>query len=267
VRELRGKVAVVTGAAGGIGAAIAARLAREGMRLALVDLREEALAEVRDALGASAHAMDVGDRDAWAALARTLRETHGAVDLLVNNAGVTVHGAFARQSLDDVERVVRVNLLGVLYACHTLLPLLRASGDAHIVNVSSLAGAVAVPYQSVYSATKYAVRGASHALRMELEGERIGVTTVLPGTVATRLLETATSYDRTASSRIAELMLARGMRPSVVAERVVRAIRANEAEVMVGWDAHLAIGVHAVAPGLFDRALAAGFRWRERSAR
>jgi short-subunit dehydrogenase len=265
MRELRGKIAVVTGAGAGIGAAIAARLAREGCRLVLVDRSTGALDDVRRALGGEAHAFDVGDRDAWTALAASLTRDHGAIDLLVNNAGVTVHGAFADHSLDDIDRLVRVNLLGVLYGCRVLLPLLMRSGDAHIVNVSSLAGSVAVPYQSAYSATKFAVRGASHALRMELEGHGVGVTTVLPGTVATRLLETATTYDRSASSRMAELMLAYGVKPSAVADRVVRAVRANQAEVTIGWDAHLTRGLHALAPRVLSRSLAAGYRWRRRA--
>lgn len=266
MRELRGKVAIVTGAGGGIGAAIAKRLAREGCRVVLLDRSVDAVEKVRAEIGgdARAHAFDVGDRDAWTRLAAELQREHAVVDLLVNNAGITVHGAFADHSLDDIDRIVRVNLLGVLYGCRVLLPLLRASGDAHIVNVSSLAGCVAFPFQSTYSATKFAVRGVSHALRMELAGHGIGVTAVLPGTVATRLLETATTYDRTASGRIAELMLAFGVRPEAVADRVVRAVRANEGEVTIGWDAHLARNAYAVAPGLLSRSLAAGYRWRKR---
>ncbi|GAB4215354.1 MAG: hypothetical protein OHK0013_40850 [Sandaracinaceae bacterium] len=263
MKTLSGKVAVVTGAGGGIGAAVARRLSAEGMRLALVDLAIAPVEELARSLGrASAHVADVSQASAWERLAREVQRVHGGVDVLVNNAGVTILGAFDQQSIADLDRIVDVNLKGVLYGCRTFLPLLAARGEAHVVNVASLAGRVPFPYQSTYCATKYAVRGFTASLRMELAGRGIGVSAVLPGAVATRLLETARSYDAPASSKLAELMLAHGMPPERVADRVVDAIEGDLAEVLVGWDARVATFARAVAPRALEAALGSAFRWR-----
>lgn len=253
MKNLDGKVAAITGAAGGIGSALARRLRREGCRLVLID--RDDLSEIARRED-SCHTLDVSDAGAWERLAEEVRERHGGLDLLVNNAGLTVFGAFAEQSLADIDRVVDVNLKGVLYGCRAFLPLLVARGAGHIVNISSLAGRVAFPRQSTYCATKFAVRGFSAALRMELEASNVGVTAVLPGTVATRLLEVADSYDRATSGRLAALMLKGGLRPARVAERVVQAIRRNEPEALIGWDAHLATGAHALVPATLYALLA-----------
>lgn len=263
--ELRGKVAVVTGAAGGIGRAVADRLQREGCRLALVDLDIAPLEEIAGPAD-SAHAIDVADAGAWDALAEAVRARHGGADLLVNNAGITIYGAFAEQSREDVDRIVDVNLRGVLHGCRAFLPQL-APRAGHIVNVASLAGRVAFPLQSTYCATKFAVRGFSAALRMELSERGVGVTAVLPGAVATRLLEAAASYDRASSRRLAALMLAGGLRPERVADRIVRAIRQNEAETLLGWDALAATSAHALSPGALYGTLSLLYRARPRGVR
>lgn len=259
---LHDKLAVVTGAAGGIGAALARRLAAEGCRLVLVDLSPTPLRDLARALGATAHPMDVRDPAAWQDLARLVERSHGGADLLVNNAGLTIHGTFLDHSFEDLDRIVDVNLKGVLYGCRVLVPQLVARGAGHVVNVSSLAGRVAFPYQSSYCATKYAVRGFTAALRMELAPAGVGVTAVMPGAVATGLLETAQSYDPRASRRIAELMLAHGARPDAVASRIVRAIERDEAEVVIGWDALLTTATETLAPGLVGALLGRAFRWR-----
>jgi short-subunit dehydrogenase len=145
-----------------------------------------------------------------------------------------------------------------------LLPQLRAQGDAQIVNVSSLAGRAAFPHQSTYCATKFGVRGFSEALRMELASEAVGVTTVMPGAVATELLARATSYDTVASRKMAELMRAHGTPPERVAARVVRAIRRDEAEVVVGWDAHAVMALRRTVPWLLSRALGSAAAMRSR---
>jgi len=268
MRDLQGKLAVVTGAAHGIGAAVAACLGAQGMRLCLVDLREDALESTAKELAAAdleVHAFDVSDRQAWRKLAAHLEAEHGGVDLLVNNAGLTVHGAFADQSFEDLDRIVDVNVKGVLYGCRVFLPQLRRRNEAHIVNVSSLAGRVAFPYQTTYCATKYAVRGLGAALRMEVAGDGVGVTTVMPGAVATELLARATSYDDEASGVLSGLMLKHGVSPTRVAARVLRAIRRNEAEVLIGWDARMLTAVASVSRRLVYRGLASAFRKRRRS--
>lgn len=262
MQSLHDKLAVVTGAAGGIGAALARHLAAEGCRLVLVDLHPAPLRDLARSLGATAHPMDVRDRDAWQDLAQLVERSHGGADILVNNAGLTILGAFLEQSFDELDRIVDVNLKGVLYGCRALAPQLVARGAGHVVNVSSLAGRVAFPYQSSYCATKYAVRGFTAALRMELAASGVGVTAVMPGAVATSLLETAQTYDASASRRMAELMLAHGARPERVAARIVRAIERDEAEVVIGWDAFVTTTAEMLAPRLVTTALGQAFRWR-----
>lgn len=259
--DLASKVSVITGAAGGIGAALATRLGDAGMRLVLVDRDPEVLAVAGSIPGAEGHVMDVTDAEAQRELAEHVRRSHGGVDLVIANAGINVHGLFLDQSFEDIERIVRVNLLGVLYLVRALGPDVRSGG--HVVLVSSLAGRVPFPYQTTYCATKFGVRGFGAALHPELSARGVGVTTVMPGTVATRLLQTASSYDRGASARMADLMLRYGLSPEKVAARIVDAVRRGEREVLIGWDARL-------ATGLFDRGVLGpllGAATRARAAR
>jgi NADP-dependent 3-hydroxy acid dehydrogenase YdfG len=267
MRVLRSKVAVVTGAAGGIGAAISRALVREGCRVVAVDLPDALRGHGRElGEGVETHAMDVSDGRAWDDLAARLAREHGALHLLVNNAGLTILGAFVDQTRDDVDRILRVNVGGVLHGCRALLPLLGAGDEAHVVNVSSIAGRVGFPYQSTYSATKFAVRGFSAALRIELAAHNIGVTAVLPGVVATRFLEAARTYDAPASTKLARFMATQGLRPERLAERVVRAIRRNEGEVLVGWDARVTSAVSTLVPWAVSGALSVAYGLRRRGA-
>ncbi|NUO54326.1 MAG: SDR family NAD(P)-dependent oxidoreductase [Polyangiaceae bacterium] len=263
MRELRGKVAVVTGGAAGIGRAIATELAAAGCRVVLVDLARDALRDAAASIAGdvTAHEMDVTESSAWEPLASEIESAHGGASLLVNNAGVTVYGAFADQSVAEIDRVIDVNLKGVLYGCRTFIPQLVARGG-HIVNIASAAGNVAMPYQSTYSASKFAVRGFTTALRMELASRGVGVTAMLPGAVATNLIGTAASYDGVASRKIAELMLAYGVRPERVGKRVVVAIQRNEPEVMMGPDAYVLATAQRVVPKLLRGALSYGFQAR-----
>jgi short-subunit dehydrogenase len=184
---------------------------------------------------------------------------HGAVHVLVNNAGVTVGRSFEDHSWEDLEWVLGIDLWGVLHGCKVFLPHLLRAEEAHIVNVSSLAGFVAFPLQSGYSAAKFAVYGFSDALRVELSGGPVGVTSVHPGTIRTRVLADARRSDERLS-RIVEGMERFGRPPESVARRIVRAIRRNQTRVRVGVDAHLLDWIHRLAPNLPGRAL--GFALR-----
>ncbi len=206
--------------------------------------------------------MDVTDAAAWDRVLDDVERRHGALGILVSNAGLTILGAFEAQAIEDLDRIVDVNLKGVLYGCRAVVPRLRARGGGHVVNVSSLAGRVPFPYQTTYCATKYAVRGFTAALRMELAGSGIGVSCVMPGAVATRLLERARSYDGPASAKMAELMLAHGLRPERVAERVITAIQRDEGEVLIGWDARVTTLAQELTPRLLQRSLGSAFAWR-----
>lgn len=193
-----GRTAVLTGAASGIGEQLAYGLADRGSDLVLVDrdaLRLDAVAErIRAAHPARAVetlVADLGDRAAVTALAEGIRARHLAIGLLVNNAGMALGGRFDQLDLAQFEQVMAVNFTAPMLLIHHLLPVLTVEPGGHLVNVSSLYGLIAPPGQSAYSASKFALRGLSEALRSELLESGVGVTTVHPGGVRTRIAESA----------------------------------------------------------------------------
>ena len=193
-----GRTAVLTGAAGGIGEQVAYGLADRGSDLVLVDrdaLRLDAVAErIRAAHpGRAVETLvaDLGDRAAVTALAEGIRERHLAIGLLINNAGTALGGRFDQLGVAQFEQVMAVNFTAPMLLIHHLLPVLTVEPGSHLVNVSSLYGLIAPPGQSAYSASKFALRGLSEALRGELLESGVGVTTVHPGGVRTRIAESA----------------------------------------------------------------------------
>jgi NADP-dependent 3-hydroxy acid dehydrogenase YdfG len=259
---LRGRVAVVTGAGGGIGRAIAIALAQRGCHLALVDIDAAGLAEAvraSEALGvrAASHCMDVTDRAAVAALPEAVRAAHGRVDLLVNNAGVALGGTFEQLGADDFDWLMAINFDAVVRMTRAFLPLLSTSDDARIVNVSSIYGIVSPAGQTAYSASKFAVRGFSNALRHELEDTRVGVTIVHPGGVATAIARSARVPASIDAEEIARRRAAADrklrMPPARAGEIIVRAIERRRARVLVGAD--------AVVVALLERLMPVGY-WR-----
>lgn len=269
MRELAGRTAVVTGAGSGIGRALARALAAEGCRLALVDVDPAGLEETRRRLPGAAvtlHVADVSDRARMAALPAEVEAAHGAVHLLFNNAGITINASFADSSLEDLERLIGVNLWGVLHGCHYFLPALRRAGEGHIVNTSSMAAFMGLPNQSVYSLTKAGVRALSESLRVELAGSGIGVTSLHPGAIKTNILRAAARHggDPEETARLDALVERVGMTPEALAAKVVRAVKRNRMRVRVGPDAYLVdwakrllpVAVHAPLRWAFDRAAA-----------
>jgi short-subunit dehydrogenase len=193
-----GRTAVVTGAASGIGEQLAYGLAARGSGLVLVDLdalRLDAVAErIRAAhpeLSVETQVVDLADRAAVIGAAEAIQDRHPALGLLVNNAGVALGGRFEQLDLADFEWVMAVNFTAPLLLIHHLLPALRAEPGAHLVNISSLYGLIAPPGQSAYSSSKFALRALSEVLRGELREQGVGVTTVHPGGVRTRIAESA----------------------------------------------------------------------------
>ena len=262
--NLRDRVAVVTGAAGGIGRGVALALARRGCHLALADIDADALAATAaetEALGvrASRHVVDVADRAAVAALPEALRAAHGRVDVLVNNAGVALGGTFEQVSEADFDWLMAINFEAVVRMTRAFLPLLHDSDDARIVNVSSVYGIVSPPGQSAYSASKFAVRGFSNALRHELEGTRIGVTVAHPGGVATAIARSARAPAGVAQEEIdrrraaSQKMLR--MAPERAGEIIVRAVERRRARVLVGGDAAVVALIERLAPVRYWRLL------------
>ena len=240
MKNLNRKVAVITGAASGLGRGLAAVLAAEGCRLALVDVHAERLAEVAaEHPTCSTHLVDVSDRAAMMALPEAVLEAHGAVHIVVNNAGVTTTQSFLDHSMEDFDWLLGINLWGVIYGCHAFLPHLIASGEGHIINISSLFGIIGVPGQSSYCTSKYAVRGLSEALSEELalSGEDIHITVVHPGAINTRIVKSARSTtDLSAMERFFEQ---HGMAPEVAARQIVRAVKRNQLRVVVTREARM----------------------------
>ena len=253
MRNLDGKVAVVTGAYGGIGAAVARRLARSGAAVVLTGRDEAALAKV-DLGPGQARALrlplDVGDPVAWEATLRRVLAERGRLDVLVNNAGVVAPGPLESLPPGEVELQVRVNLLGTAYGCRAVIPAMRARGEGTIVNVASLGGIVPMPFESIYCATKYALRGLSFALRAELAGSGILVSVVSPDSVETHQLRQELRYDE-ASLSFASAPLP----PEAVAEAVLRAVRTGRPEILVPAASGLLARLVMAFPGLMLRLL------------
>jgi NAD(P)-dependent dehydrogenase (short-subunit alcohol dehydrogenase family) len=257
-------VAVVTGAAGGIGRALARRLAAEGAALALADLDEGALAEVASELTeegreVSTHAVDVSDAARVAEFAREVEARHGRADALVNNAGVALIGDVEEVSLADIEWLMGVNFWGVVHGVKHFLPLLRRQPESYLVNVSSIFGVVAPPGQAAYCASKFAVRGFTEALRHELEGTGVRVSCVHPGGVKTDIARKARAGADAApgkhereSERFERLSITT---PERAAERIVNGMLRGEARILVGRDASQIDLIQRLLPARYWRVL------------
>lgn len=254
MKRLTDRVAVVTGAASGIGQAVAASLAHAGCDLALVDLDATSLDETARRVAsagrrASVHAADVADRARMAALPDEVLAAHGGhVHVVVNNAGVNVASPFESHSLEDFDWIMGVNLWGVVHGCKFFLPHLLREDEAHVVNVSSLAGLVPFAGQTSYCATKFAVHGFSECLAAELAGSPVGVTTVHPGTVRTNILRSSRFSDTAIQQKLAALMARHGLSPARAAALVLDAIRKNQPHLVIGADAHLLVAARRLWP-------------------
>lgn len=251
MRQLDDKLVVITGAAGGIGSALARAFAARKAKLALIDVNPEALAELARAIpGASTHVANVGDPAELARARAEILAEHGRVDVLINNAGITVFAEFETTEAAEIERVLDVNLRGVIHGCKIFLPDLGARPQAHIVNVSSMAGLAGMPWQTLYCATKFAVRGFTASLRTELARKNIGVTCVLPGTTRTNIVGAAASRNPQLRDQLSSLLLVYGYPPDWLARKVVRAVRRNRAELQVGPDSWMLAAAVRVSPML-----------------
>jgi short-subunit dehydrogenase len=275
MKELRGKVAVVTGAGSGIGRALAHELAVHGCLLELADVDEHGLSETAArvaSLGADVETtrVDVTDRTSVERWAAEVGKRRGQAHLLVNNAGVALFGTIREASLDEMEWVLAVNLRGVLHCTKSFLPLLERSGEANLVNVSSVFGLVAMPGQGAYNASKFAVRGFTECLRMELELDAlpISVTCVHPGGIRTAIARSARVVTSRAPGRAtraesnAEFDRVARTSPEAAARKIVRGVRRNARRVLIGNDARLLDLVQRCFPSGYQRLLVAMARRR-----
>lgn len=264
MKTLKGKVAVVTGGASGIGRATALRLAGDGCDVAVADVdevgMEETAREVR-ARGkrATTHRIDVSKKEEMQRLVDDVLAAHGRVHVVVNNAGVAVSQTIAEHDLADFEWVVGINFWGVVYGSKFFLPHLVAQGEGHIVNISSMFGLIGLPSQSAYCATKFAVRGFTEALRAELAGSGVGATSVHPGGINTNIVKRARFHDVAAQARSVKFFETKTVPPSVVADGISRAILRNQARLLVTKETYVVDALKRAAPTLTD-ALVARFK-------
>ena len=241
-----GKVAVVTGAGSGIGQALALELGRSGAKVAISDVDVDGLAQTEDqlkAIGAQVKSdrLDVTEREAFLAYADAVAEHFGKVNQIYNNAGIAFSGDVEVSQFKDIERVMDVDFWGVVNGTKAFLPHLIASGDGHVINVSSLFGLMSVPGQAAYNSAKFAVRGFTEALRQEmaLAGHPVGVTTVHPGGIKTAIARNAMvaeGLDREKMAKMFDKRLARTS-PKRAAQIILEAVRKDKARVLVGADA------------------------------
>jgi NAD(P)-dependent dehydrogenase (short-subunit alcohol dehydrogenase family) len=258
--NLTGRTVLVTGAGSGIGRSTALLAARRGADLVICDLNEAGLAETEAearALGREvlARRVDVADRDQMTEFSAAVGESVGAVDLLVNNAGVGLGAKFLDTELEDWDWIVSINLMGVVHGCNLLVPpMVERGSGGHVVNVSSVAGYLASPPLAAYSATKFAVLGLSEALREELHPHGIGVTAICPGLINTPI--TTSSRTRGASAdparmeRMRALYERRNYGPDRVARNILKAVDRGRTVAPVSPEAWFSYGLKRISPRL-----------------
>lgn len=256
-----GKVAVVTGAGSGIGRALAMELGRSGASLAISDVDAEGLAVTEQQLKAlgtpvKADRLNVTEREQFLAYADGVKEHFGKVNQIYNNAGIAFTGDIEVSAFKDIERVMDVDFWGVVNGTKAFLPHLIASGDGHVVNISSLFGLVAMPGQAAYNAAKFAVRGFTEALRQEMMLARhpVKVTCVHPGGIKTAIARNSTAAEGVDAGELAEFFdkwLAKTT-PEKAAKVILTGVRRNRGRVLIGSDAR--------ALDLIERVTGAGYQ-------
>lgn len=268
MNSVRGKVAVVTGAGSGIGRALALELARRGARLALSDVNDTGLAQTAEraqALGAQVHTdhVDVSRRADVQAHASAVAERYGVIHQIYNNAGIAGGGRTVLETDWEVyERVLAINLFGVINGTKAFLPHLLASGDGHVVNISSLNGYTAQPTLSAYCASKFGVRGFTEVLRTEMimAGSPVKVTTVHPGGVKTNIASAEAAAEEAKGGVLTAAQQARvrayndkllSMAPEQAARIIVDGVEAGSARIRVGRDAKIADRIVRLLPTLY----------------
>ena len=241
MKNLNGKVAVVTGAGSGIGQCLAEQLAAQGCRLALTDVREDSLLATKESLSLSdedilINAIDASDRDAVEAFAEAVVDRFGHVDIVINNAGVGSKGTVEEQSYETFRRVIDVNMWGVVYGTRAFLPHLRKRPEASLVNISSINGMVPFPENGPYNMSKFAVLALNETLLMELKDTAVQVLSVHPGTIKTNIVNYAMGAPEQSKKAFEKTALTTA---DEAAARIIKGIRKKKAMLFVGPDAKL----------------------------
>jgi NAD(P)-dependent dehydrogenase (short-subunit alcohol dehydrogenase family) len=275
MKSFAGKVAAITGAGSGIGRALAVALARRGCALSLSDVGQKGLAESvalaeRTTRGASnvlvtSAIVDVSNRDAVKAWAKDVARDHGACNLVFNNAGIAYGSTAEGADIQDFARLIDVNFWGVIHGTQAFLPYLKASGDGHVVNLSSVFGLIGFPGNSVYNAAKFAVRGYTEALRIELEitGVPVSATSVHPGGIKTNIARSSKMHASMQDLGVRDLEASRKRferafrtTPEDAAETILQGVQKNHRRVLIGRDAKMIDLLQRVLPGHYHSLLA-----------
>jgi NAD(P)-dependent dehydrogenase (short-subunit alcohol dehydrogenase family) len=274
VREFAGKVAAITGAGSGIGRALAVDLAGRGAQLALSDIDEDGLAETREQIErrgttVTSERVDVAERDQVQAWADQVVAEHGRVNLIFNNAGVALGATVDQMDIADFEWLMGINFWGVVHGTQAFLPHLVASGDGHVVNISSVFGLLGIPSQSAYNAAKFGVRGFTESLRIELDVADNGVsaTCIHPGGIKTNIAKNArmTMADdlgRDLDRAKQDMERAFLTTPAKAASVILRAVERDKRRATIGPDAYVFLGLSLLPPGVYQRLIGAGARRR-----
>ena len=279
MEDFKGRVAAITGAGSGIGRALAIELARRGAHVALSDIDEVGLAETVNlcegyGVKVTSRRLDVANREAVFAWADAVVEDHGTVNLIVNNAGVALGATVEGVTIENFEWLMSINFWGVVHGTQAFLPHLKAAGEGHVVNLSSVFGLVSIPSQSAYNAAKFAVRGYTDALRIELEIEDCGVssTTVHPGGIKTNIARSARVEDNAAdlSGDLGDLDAGDMFdkmamtKPDKAARQILAAVEKNRRRALIGPDAKVFDLVSRLPAGLYQGLLVRGAKKRRR---
>lgn len=272
MKNLKDKVAAITGAGSGIGRATAVLLAKEGCHLALVDLNENGVNETAETcrqygVKVTVQKLDVASREAVYAWSEKVVADHGLVHIIINNAGVALGATVEDMSYEDFEWLMNINFWGVVYGTKAFLPHIKTAGEGHIVNISSVFGLIAVPTQSAYNAAKFAVKGFTEALReeLEVEGSEVSVTCVHPGGIKTniarnaRVTETKGMVDTKSTRDFEKAFMTT---PEEAARVIIKAIRSNSRRLLIGKDAIAIDLVQRLLPTAYQKLLIAGARSR-----
>ncbi len=271
VKDFRGRVAAITGAGSGIGQALSIDLARRGTHLALSDIDAAGLAETvgrcegHDVKVTSA-LLDVANRVAVHAWADEVVDRYGAVNLIVNNAGVALAATVDGTEFDDFEWLMDINFWGVVNGTKAFLPHLEASGEGHVVNISSVFGLIGIPGQSAYNSAKFAVRGFTDALRVELDmaDSCVSATTVHPGGIKTNIARSARVHDSAADLSsddgdfVEEFDKLALTTPEKAAKQILKAVERDRRRCLVGPDAKVFDLMSRLPAGVVQRLLARG---------
>jgi NAD(P)-dependent dehydrogenase (short-subunit alcohol dehydrogenase family) len=255
MKKLTDRIAVVTGAASGIGRATSLLLAERGCALAISDVNAAGLAETAELARkfgrkVTTYEVDVSNKARMEAFAGEVVQDHGGVNIVINNAGVAVIASFKDHSLENFEWLMGINFWGVVYGCKFFLPALMRADEGHIVNVSSLFGLTGVPQQTSYCASKFAVRGFTESLRIELGNTKIGVTSIHPGGIATRIVADSrvAGTDMDKQKERLTRSFKKMMPPEHAAEKIVGGILGNKARVLIAPETYLIDGVKRLFP-------------------